>query len=306
MDEFESKSIAPMLFYEENVFDSEEYIFELKFDGARCLAYLDDEKTVLINKRFKDISLTYPELSNIHKTIKKRCVVDGELVVMANKKPSFYQLQKRALLANPLKIKLLSTKFPVTFIAFDILYYDDKLIVDMPLIERKKLLTANISENSKIIISRYIETKGKIFYQLAKEQNLEGIVAKLKTSKYYMGKRSRVWLKIKVYLEDDVIICGYVPKENSIKDLILGAYDQNNQLYRVASVMSVKDKNIIMKFARDYPSEPLFDVNNDEVIWMMPHLVGTVKYMMKTKHGGLRQAIFKGLRDDKIAEDLLN
>lgn len=304
MDAFDTKNLSPMLFFEEDPFDSNDYIYELKLDGARCLAYLDNYETVLVNKREKNITNTYPELKEIHKQVKEKCILDGEIVVMYNGKPDFFKLQKRSLLTNNLKIKLLSNKFPVTFIAFDILYLNDKLIIDLPLIERKKLLGNNIIENSRITISRYIEEKGIDFFNLTKAQDLEGVVAKLKNSKYYLGKRSRVWLKFKVYQEEDVVICGYVPKDNSIKDLILGSYDKNNNIYELARVNTTKDKNIIMKFAEDFPSKPIFNSENKDIVWMKPYLIGTVKYMMKTKYGGLRQAVFKGLRDDKTIEDL--
>ena len=268
-------SLSPMLFYEEEVFDSEDYLYELKFDGARCFAYLFNDQTLLINKRKKDVSVTYPELATLHNYIKAPCILDGELVVMDKGKPNFYLLQKRALLTDTLKIKLLVNKYPVTFIAYDILYCDNKLLIDLPLIKRKLILTDNINEGNRLVISRYIEEKGIDFFNLAKAQDLEGIVAKEKQSKYYPGKRSRVWLKMKVYQEDDLIICGYVPNLYGMKEVIFGSYDDDNKLVKVATIMTNKDKLLIMDYAAVHPSEPLFDANNDEIIWMKPNLVGT-------------------------------
>lgn len=298
-------NLSPMLFYEEEVFDSKDYIYELKFDGARCLAYLFEDKTLLINKRKKDVSLSYPELTDLHKNVASPCILDGEIIVMDKGKPNFFKLQKRALLTNSFKIKLLVDKIPVTFVAFDILYCDGKLLTDLPLMTRKKILSENVKESRALVISRYIEEKGKDFFDLTKKQDLEGIVAKEKTSKYYSGKRSRVWLKMKVYQEADLIICGYVPSQYGMKDVIFGDYDSNNNLFKVATVMTNKDKSIIMDYAEKFPSKPLFEVDNEEVIWMKPNLVGRLKYMMKTNSGGLRQAVFMGVRDDKFASDLL-
>jgi bifunctional non-homologous end joining protein LigD len=107
---------------------------------------------------------------------------------------------------------------------------------------------------------------------------------------------------MKVYKEEDLIICGYTPSEYGMKDVILGAYNENNDLYKVATIMTNKDKNIIMEYAKRYPSKPLFA--GDGIIWMKPNLVGRVKFMMKTKDGNLRQASFLGVRDDKVASDL--
>lgn len=303
MNELLSK-LTPMLFYEAEVFDSKDYIYELKFDGARCLAFLFSNHTILINKRQKRVNVTYPELSTLHQNASSPCILDGEIIVMHEGKPSFYHLQKRALLTNPFKIDLIAQQFPVTFVAFDILYCHDQLLIDLPLMERKKILSRNINEDSRLVISRYIEEKGKDFFNLAKTQALEGIVAKEKLSQYYPGKRSRVWLKMKVYQETDLIICGYVPSEHGIKDIIFGDYDEHNKLYKVATIMTNKDSKIIIDYAKTHPSKPLFGLEKEEVIWMKPYLVGIVQYMMKTENGSLRQAVFKGVRNDKIAKNL--
>lgn len=305
MEQFEKRTLLPMLFYESAPFDSNEFIYELKFDGIRCFAYLDNNRTTLINKRGKDVSQTYPELLLIHQNIKKSCLLDGELVIMINGKPNFYELQRRSLLLNSFKIKLAANKYPLIFVVFDILIIGDDLIIDKPLMERKKILQENIIESPQLVISRFIEANGKAFFELAKAHDLEGIVAKEKFSRYYPGKRSRSWLKIKVYQEDDLIICGYVPSQLGIKKLILGTYNQNKDLVYVTTVLTSKDKKNIMEFARKHPGPPLFN-SNDEIIWMQPHLVGIVRYMMKTKAKGLRQPVFIGLRLDKVAKDLKN
>ena len=108
MDLFDKKGIAPMLIGQEGEpFDSDEYLFELKLDGERCLAYLDPaEGTELINKRGVKMLAEVPELSGIHKQVKKRCILDGELLVITNGKPDFPAIQKRSLMSNPLKIEL--------------------------------------------------------------------------------------------------------------------------------------------------------------------------------------------------------
>lgn len=136
-DLFNDKNISPMLLYQVEPFDDEDYIYELKFDGIRCLAYLDADNTTLRNKRNKDVTDIYPELSEIHKCAKKRCILDGELVIFKDGKPDFYSLQARSLKSDPFKIKLAAKKLPVQFVAYDMLYIDGERITDKPLIERK-------------------------------------------------------------------------------------------------------------------------------------------------------------------------
>lgn len=116
-DLFEDKKISPMLLHEVNEpFDDEDYIHELKLDGIRCVAYIDPKSVILQNKRFKDLTPIYPELSGICECVKKRVILDGELVVMTNGKPDFYALQRRSLMADSFKISLAAKKNPVQFV----------------------------------------------------------------------------------------------------------------------------------------------------------------------------------------------
>lgn len=311
LDLFDQKDISPMLLSESEPFDHKDYIFELKLDGIRALAYLDKKETIIKNKRNKDITNIYPELKSIHKQVNKRCILDGEIIVMKNGRPDFFALQSRSILSDSLKISLASKLNTASFVAYDILYYDKKDITDWPLLKRKEVLKEIITENEFLSYSRFIEEKGREFYELARDNHLEGIVAKEKISKYYIGKRAKVWIKMKVMQEEDLIICGYIKKDGTIKDLILGIYDKDYNLHFRGTIylgVSTIDKNKIIDTAIKHPSPPLFALNNKggEIIWMKPLLVGVVKYMMKTKSGGMRQPIFKGLRDDKIATECID
>ncbi|WP_343749094.1 hypothetical protein [Metaclostridioides mangenotii] len=126
-------------------------------------------------------------------------------------------------------MQLAGKKYPVSFIAYDIIYYKD-LVIDLPLIKRKKLLEKTINEMDRFAISRYIETNGKALYQVAEQQKLEGIVAKAKDSKYWFDKTSRDWIKIKYMKDEDFVICGYILKENNMTSLIIAQYNRDNEL----------------------------------------------------------------------------
>lgn len=170
-----------MLLYEvKEPFDDEDYIYELKLDGIRCIAYIEPKSVALQNKRFKDLTPIYPELSDICKCVKKRVILDGELVVLADGKPDFYAMQRRSLMTDSFRISLAAKKNPVQFAAYDILYYDGKELTDKPLMERKALLSEKVKEGFNLSISRYLSTNGVAFFELAKKENLEGIVAKKK------------------------------------------------------------------------------------------------------------------------------
>ena len=85
-------------------FDDPSFIYELKLDGERCVAYLDGNGTILQNKRFLNLNTRYPELTAIHKAAKVKCILDGELAILVDGKPDFSQVQRRSLLSNQFKI----------------------------------------------------------------------------------------------------------------------------------------------------------------------------------------------------------
>ena len=301
-DLFIDKNIDPMLLYETEPFDDEDYIFELKLDGIRCIAYIEPKSVVLQNKRHKDVTDIYPELSDMKKCVKKRVILDGELVVLIDGKPNFYALQKRSLMSDEFRIKLAAKNDPVQFVAYDILYLDGKDLTVKPLMERKEMLNKAVTEGHGLSISRYIEKNGIAFFELAKQEKLEGIVAKKKDGLYHIGKRTHDWVKIKVMQDEDLFVCGYQPDEDgNVKDLILGYYDDNDKLQcrgKVYLGVSESDRKIIGEFAKkNTVKRPWFEKYKNAV-WLKPELIGTAHFMHETESGGMRQPVWKGLRVD--------
>ncbi len=302
MDIFDSKDISPMLISENMPpFDSDDFVYELKFDGIRALCYLDENGTEIRNKRNKRVSVTYPELKDIYKQANKRCILDGEIFVLNNGKPDFFEVQRRSLMSNPFRIEMAAKKLPVCFTAFDIVYLEDRPITDLSLMARKELLYKTINENGLLAISRHIERDGVAFFELAKAQNLEGIVAKRKDSKYYFGKRTKDWVKMKALNDEDFIVCGFFQKSEHILCVILGAYDNGTIVYQSHVAMGVSREDfkkisaankVVKGFYRDFP-------DFDDSTWIEPVYVCNVEFMERTPGGGLRQPVFRGLRDDK-------
>lgn len=137
---FLEKTLKPMLIGKEQpAFDDANYLYELKLDGIRCLAYLDD-KTDLRNKRSFSLLSRFPELTQLHKQVRKHCVLDGELYVYHDGQVDFFTMQRRALTSDTFKVRLASKQYPAVYTAFDILYYDDHFVVNEPLYKRKALL----------------------------------------------------------------------------------------------------------------------------------------------------------------------
>lgn len=288
-----------------DAFDSPDYLYELKLDGERCIAYLDPNSVELRNKRNIKMLPKVPELTNIHKQVRCRCILDGELAIIHNGKPDFYLIQRRSMMTNPLKIQTDSQLHPACFTAFDILYYEDHPVTDLPLIQRKELLRKVVSnESSRFAISRYIENHGIAFYQLTEQQNLEGIVAKRKDSKYHFDKRTKDWIKCKYLKDSDYVICGYVPNSGSMTSIVLGQYRSDQLLYKGHVSLGISGDVFQRILSVPHTENPFPNRNdNGNTVWILPRLVCTVKYMMKTESGSLRQPVFKGLREDKLPQD---
>lgn len=292
---------------EGDAFDSPDYLYELKLDGLRCIAYLNPKGTDLRNKRNIKLLNKVPELTEIHKQVQCRCILDGELAIIHDGKPDFYLIQRRSMMTDPLKIKTDSQLHPACFTAFDILYYEDHPVTDLPLTKRKKLLQQAVSsESDRFAVSRYIEEHGIAFYQLAEQQKLEGIVAKRKDSKYYFDKRTRDWIKCKYMEDSDYIICGYVPKAGNMTSIVLGQYRDGHLVYKGHVSLGVSGEVFRRILAVPYTVNPFpTQYKSENTIWIRPCLVCTVKYMMETESGSLRQPVFKGLRNDKLPEDCI-
>ena len=282
-------------------FDSTNFIYEIKWDGIRTLSFLDT-KTDMRNKRNKLMVPIFPELESLYKQVKTKCIIDHELLVLKNGIPDFYEVQKRALMSNPFKIKLAADKYPASVIAYDILYYKDKDITMLPLMERKKYLTDVVIENNLISVSRFIENDGIKLYELVKEKGLEGIVAKRKDSLYWQGKRTKDWVKCKIMSTVDCVICGYIPKENNMTSLVLGQYDEDVLVYKghVTLGVSLRILNEHKYKTIDYPPFGYVPPGNEDCVWLAPELVCIVE-SMPTEKENFRQPVFKGIRDDKLA-----
>jgi bifunctional non-homologous end joining protein LigD len=296
-------------------FNSENHIFELKWDGTRCIAFIDRENLILQNRRLIDITHRYPEFQQLKKYLKaKEAVLDGELVVLKEGLPSFEKLQQREHIEDEKRIKILSELLPATYIVFDLLYIDGIFIMDRPLIERRERLSRIFPLSENVILSE-IFFEGKELFKKALKMGFEGIMAKEKKSPYLPGERSNYWLKVKKFFDLDAIICGYIEGEGIRKDyfgsLVLGVYD-NKRLIHIGQVGTGIDEstmknlfNILKEKRTDkspFDTLPKFE---KKVYWCKPEIVVKIRYHELTKDKKLRVPIFKGIRFDKEPDECI-
>lgn len=310
MNLFDEKNIKPMLIGSQGPpFDDPNFIFELKLDGERCIAYLSPDGTELRNKRNQKMLQKVPELSGIHQHVDRQCILDGELIVMKDGKPDFFEIQRRSLMSNKLRIDLVSKQYPACFTAYDILFVDGEQVTDKPQIERKELLQMVVkSESERFAVSRFIEGCGTALFELAKQQELEGVVGKRKDGRYYFDKRTKDWVKFKNLLDDDFVVCGYIRKENNMTSIILGQYKDGELVYKGHVTMGVCGEPFQEIAVYPRIESPLFipPKGNEDAVWLSPDLVCTVKFMQRTVNGGMRQPVFKGFRDDKTPKECID
>lgn len=304
MDLFEKRSASPMLIARQmDAFDDPDYIYELKMDGFRCLAYTDQSSIDLRNKRNLKMLSKFPELQGIYKNVKRRCILDGEVVVLANGVPDFYRLQKRTLLKDRFRIELEASRYPASFVAFDCIYEESQELLWEPLLKRKEHLSELVAESSKIAVSRYVETQGAALYQAAEERKLEGVVAKRKNSPYLMGKRTKDWIKFKRMADEEYVAAGYIQKSQHTFSLILAKYRGNMLLYKGHVTSGVTKEVIGMLEPNRRNPFCMLPTGNEDAVWVEPDHVCVVEYMPNLQNS-LRQPVFKGFRDDVFPKEV--
>lgn len=288
----------PMLLKEvSKPFNSDNHIFEVKFDGIRCLIYVEPNKILIQNRKGNNMDKMYPELLSIKDMVKNKVIFDGEIIVLDNGVPSFKKLQERSHLKDTSKINYMVKNNPVVFICFDILY-DKKDLTKLPLLERKKYLD-KYKDTDVFIKTKFTENDGIKLFNAVKEMNLEGIVAKEKSSTYLINERSNKWLKIKNLKDDDFYICGYYAKEeNNVASLVLGKKENNK--YKFVSNVTIGKRNKDYKKIISSKTKPNYmeDFSEKNYIFIEPKLKCTVCFLEKTKNGHLRHPIFKCLKDN--------
>ncbi len=306
--------IQPMLATKSEPFNSNDYIYEVKWDGYRALAYLYKDRTELRSRNLTDITAVFPELGNLHvNVIHTPVIVDGEIVILSGRKPSFSCLQARGRLSDPSKILRASLNSPAIYIVFDILYVDNQWITDFPLERRKDVLSKHIIPGKFLALSDFISGQGITFARIAGEMGLEGVVAKALSSPYIPGKRSVFWRKIRNINDIELIICGFRPGAGGrrLGSLLLCGYDNGDLCFcgKVGTGFSQDTEEELLNMLEPMINNDLNikipDKERQGAFLVDPFLVCTVEYLEKTKNGCLRHPSFKGLRFDKDKGDCL-
>ena len=308
---FEQRPIRPMLSTPGDPFDSEEYIFEPKWDGLRTILLLRHGKLELQNRNLRDATPWFPEIQEVNKGIDaESAIIDGEIVILTKKGlPSFQQLQPRFGITDTHEAETLAHSTPATFVAFDLLHLNDKDTINLSVRVRKQMLKKILHEGPYLLYSEHISAKGKRFYKLAKAKGFEGVVAKKMESVYTPGLRSTEWIKMKSTETMDCIVVGYTAGEGArsatFGSLVLAGYDDNGKLFHLGNVgggfnnqelQTIKEK--LVRLERKTPVIEGEVESNSPITWVKPTIVCEVEYGSTTDDRKLRFPRFKRLRTD--------
>lgn len=297
-------------------FSDKNWLFEVKWDGYRCIAILNGKNVELLSRNSKSFNDKYYPVFDELTSWNKKMILDGEIIVAdQNGKSDFGSLQNWRS----------ETDGTLLFYVFDILWIDGYNLENIPLIERKKILTDVLPQSDIVLISDFIEEEGEAFFKSADNIGLEGIIAKRKDSVYNEGNRSKDWLKIKTELRQEVVIGGYTVNDGTSKPfsaLLAGVYKNGELLYtgKIGTGFNVKEQKELLKRFKplqinkipfghtpDYNSPSRFRPNppHAEAFWLKPELICEVSYRELTKDGIMRHPSFKGMREDKNAKDVV-
>lgn len=309
--------IHPMLAESINApFDNADWLFEIKWDGYRAVAFIENGKVRLVSRNQNELTARYPELKDMAKFIMaKNAILDGEVVALDEQgKASFSLMQQRTGFRPGGKRATANADVPVLYYAFDLIYLDGEDWHRVPLDQRKRKLGSVIKSGDSLRYSDHYEERGKALFEIARSKGLEGIVAK-RSASCYEEHRSRDWLKIKIRHSQECVVGGYTQPEGSrahFGSLVLGLYDKQQRLIHVGQAGSGFNQKSLAEMWKvlqkiETTKNPFYGEVESlrKVHWVKPELVAEIEYAEWT--GGtnagsgpkLRAPVFLGLRDDK-------
>jgi bifunctional non-homologous end joining protein LigD len=287
-------------------FDDKEWVFETKWDGFRLITEKHGRTVNLWSRNGIDVTTRYAVLLPALQKIKGSCVIDGELCALDAHGRSRFQLLQNAL----------NKKTKLLYVVFDLLFLGGKDIGKKPLLERKEILKALLPHESLLRYSGHVAEFGKREFAKAQRALEEGVIAKRAAGLYYSGKRTREWLKFKAVHEQEVVIVGYTKPRRSRKyfgSLVLAVRDKAKKSWVYAGHVGTGFDQGALKslYATMQPlrtDKKPFDQkakSENATTWLIPKLVGEVKFTEWTSESEMRHPVFLGLRTDKKAFDVI-
>jgi len=282
----------------ETPFDSQEHVFQVKWDGVRILAFFNGTDVTLQNRRLHNRTVQYPELQALSRLSKHPVVIDGEVIALKDGKPSFPTVMRRDRVASAGTVSSLINVIPISYMVFDILYYHHQMITNLPWHKRHEILQDLFSKPADPFHLVENFTGGIALFKEVQRMGLEGVVAKVRDSQYIPGGKSRLWQKIKNRPLLTCLIGGFTKRGENANSLLLGVFDQDQFLYVGRAGSGLKEDQwvsltqVLLKIQTS--SSPFVNPpKKTGITWVKPVHQVIVEYAEWTEETHLRSPVIK-------------
>jgi len=282
------------------------WIAQMKWDGVRMLFYYDGQSLRLINRRLNDRTRQYPEFAEPSAyCTASSFILDGEIIAFDASKPSFQEVMKRDSLRHEGSIKRAIMETPVTYMVFDVLFANGDWVIDLPLRQRQQLLTEIIKPQNQVRPVTNHTDAGALL-EVMRSHAMEGIVCKQLESTYAINGKDNRWRKIKLFYDLYAVIAGVIIKDNIVRSVQLGLYDEDGSLRYIGHAgmgkLTVGQQRELTAMAleaegagKPFSNRP---ERSKETQWIAPSLVVKVQYMEWTSNKTMRHPTIQALVKD--------
>lgn len=291
-----------------------EWIHEVKWDGMRVLAEVRDGVLTLWSRNENDVTVTFPELHEVGVLAAHELLLDGEIVAMAAGVPTFAALADRMHVSNAARARTLAARNPVTLVVFDVLRLDGRDLTGEPLAVRRAELDA-LGIGSAHWQVPPVYDDGPMLLDATKQQGLEGILSKRRSSTYQVGRRTKDWLKFPHRPSSSYVVGGWrreTGSDSRLGALLVGTPTPAGLSYRgrVGSGITGRTAEQLLGLLepRHADGPPFCDevprVDATGTVWVRPEVVVEIAHLGVTGGGRLRQPSYQGVRADLVPDDL--
>lgn len=284
---------------------------EIKWDGMRLQVHLRDGIVEVFSGSGRVVTSSFPELVDFSRSVGVDAVLDGEAVVFEGERPSFAALQNRIHVANP-SVALLRS-YPVVVVMFDLLNLGGTPMLEVPYLDRRRLLTDLVEETTSWRVPSHTEDGGDELLALAADRDLEGVVSKRIDGPYRPGRRSQDWVKTKIRKRQEFVVGGWTTGTGGLSDtigsLIVGVYEDNELVCAgsVGSGLTDQERTTLSGLLVDGPCpfvQPPANLSGPPH-WVEPHVVVEVEYSLWTDGEHLWHPVYRGRRTDRTPTDIV-
>jgi bifunctional non-homologous end joining protein LigD len=288
---------------------SDGWVFEVKWDGFLAVGRVSGGEATLTSRNGNDLTSRF---ANVAKELPKGlktpdAVLDGEVCALDEQGRSSFSAMQQG-----------KPGTPVVYYVFDVLEVEGKPLLDRPLAERRKRLDKLLDRRNRTIRVSETFDDGAALLEAAREQGLEGVIAKRADSRYAEGKRTRDWLKVKTHGRQEFVIAGYTKgqgrRAGRFGSLVLAVRRGDELVYVGNCGTGFTEDEIDRLLAKLRPLErrdapfrqvpKMPKIRKGDVVWVEPKLVAEVEFAQWTHDGHLRAPVYQGLREDKEPEEV--